>query len=51
MSHTAESCILIRTVWAVRLAVTDEAGVGAGAVLALELANGAITVWASLRFI
>lgn len=49
--HTAESSILVGTVRAVRVAVTDEAGVGTVAVLTLELANGAITGRAGLRFI
>lgn len=49
--HTTESRILVWTVRAVRVAVTDEAGVGTVAILTLELANGTTTGRAGLRFI
>lgn len=49
--HTAESRVLVWTVRAVRVAITDDAGVGTVAILTLELANGAISWWAGLRFI
>jgi len=49
--RTAESCILIRAVRAVGVAVAEEAGVGAVSILTLELADGAETGRAGLRFI
>lgn len=39
--HTAKGGVLVGIVSALRVAVTDEAWVGAAAVHALELANGA----------
>lgn len=48
---TAKSCVLVGAVGAVRMAVADEAGVGAVAVATLELADGAIAGRAGLRLV